>query len=246
MNLWPHGMPCRVDRLRTPTLSTRFGATCFVEHISVFGRASAYTPDTLTRVLRGSRPVVRRQSGTHVLSGARRHNQKMRRAIAIGGCVAGAGLLATSVAMASKSKRCDAAPSAARIPEYVLPLVDLVGEDAVAVIAMDPTWTELCDRAADYAALARDELKELLLAVARVVAFQVSLQVNRAPLTLGTPRVFRSRLHAVVEAVRVMRAAVEDKCASALDEFDEVAADIQRTHDDYAYNMLLDAQSRAP
>jgi hypothetical protein len=49
-----------------------------------------------------------------------------------------------------------------------------------------------------------------------------------------------------VEAVRVMRAAVEDKCASALDEFDEVAADIQRTHDDYAYNMLLDAQSRAP
>lgn len=170
----------------------------------------------------------------------------MRRAFAIGGCVAGAGLLATSVAMATKPRSSSAAvpAAAARIPEYVLPLVDLVGEDAVAMIAMDPTWTELCDRAADYCLLARDELKELLLAVARVVAFQVSMQVNGAPLTLGTPRKFRRQLHAVVEAVRIMRAAVEDKCASALDDFDEVAADIQRTHDDYAYNMLLDAQSR--
>ena len=111
------------------------------------------------------------------------------------------------------------------------------------MLALDPAWTELCDRAGEFATIAKDEFKALLLAVAKVVAFQVSVQVNGNRVTPGTPRLFRERLHAVIEAVRLMRAAVADKCPSALTDFDDVAADIQRTHDDYAFNMLLESRS---
>lgn len=161
-----------------------------------------------------------------------------RKLLAYGGAAAGVGLILTGLTMRTAKKT-----SKASIPDYVKPLAALVGEETVLVISTDPHWTELCDRASEFSALCRDEFKDLLRAVASVVAFQLSLQVNGSKLTLGTPRIFRTRLHAVVEAVRIMRAAVEDKCPSALDDFDEVAADIQRAHDDSAYNMQLEAAS---
>jgi hypothetical protein len=50
-------------------------------------------------------------------------------------------------------------------------------------------------------------------------------------------------MHAIIEAVRNMRAAIEAKFPASMDDFDDVAADIQRTHDDYCANMLLEAKS---
>lgn len=161
-----------------------------------------------------------------------------KKALAVGGMVAGLGLLYTGLTHRGSSSK---QPS---IPDYALPLVDIVGIETMRMLALDPVWMELCDRAGEFATTAREQFKELLVAAAKVVAFQVALQLKDNKVKPGTPRIFRTRLHAVIEAVRMMRAAVAAKCPSALVDFDEVAADIQRTHDDYAYNMLLEAHSR--
>jgi hypothetical protein len=154
--------------------------------------------------------------------------------LAYGGAAAGVGLIVTAVTMRRKPQ------TSTEIPQYVQHLTALVGEDTMRMISTDPAWTELAERASEFYVLAPEEFKELLRAIAHVVAFQMSLQVNRK-MTFGTPRLFRTKLHAVVEAVRTMRAVVADKCVSAIDDFDEVAADIQRAHDDAAYNVQLEA-----
>lgn len=170
-----------------------------------------------------------------------------------GGAAAGLGLLFSggmlskkkTLVSTSNSKSLKKQEICKTVPEYMKPLVPIVGEDAVCIISTDPIWSELCDRASEFYVLCKDEFKEFLMAVAGVVAFQISLRVNEEKITLGVPRKFRVKLHAVVESVRLMRAAVEDRCSSAIDDFDEVAAEIQRTHDDFAYNMQLEASNEA-
>ena len=152
------------------------------------------------------------------------------------GTLAGLGLLATSF----NKKRKEAKPA---LPSSIEPLLEFVQEDILSIISTDPTWTELCDRASEFTVLYKDSIVDFLHSVAAVVAFKISLRVNKQKISLGTPRIFRTKLHAVVECVRNMRAAVQDKCSSALDDFDEIAADIQRTHDDEAYNMQLEAMN---
>jgi len=159
--------------------------------------------------------------------------------LAYGGALAGVGLIASSLGQLRKA-RC-VPKKKISMPSSIEPLKEFVDEEILLIIATDSTWTELCDRASEFIVLYKDEMVDFLNAVAAVVAFQVSLQVNGGHISLGTPRIFRTKLHAVVEAVRVMRAAVQHKCSSALDDFDELAADIQRTHDDEAYNMQLAA-----
>jgi hypothetical protein len=172
-------------------------------------------------------------------------NKKMMNKLAYGGAAAGVGLIFAGLTMRPLStvERAKRIAKKRNVPDFAKPLVSIAGEETVLMICMDPTWSELCDRASEFYVLGKDEFKELLASVAAVVAFQVALQVNGGIPSLGTPRLFRVKLHAVVEAVRLFRAAVEHKCPSALDDFDEVAADIQRTHDDAAYNMQLDASS---
>jgi hypothetical protein len=167
---------------------------------------------------------------------------KKMNSLAYGGAAAGIGLIFAGLTMRPNSTAKKLAKKRT-VPNFAKPLVKLVGEETVLMICMDPTWAELCDRASEFYVLAKDEFKDLLQAVAAVVAFQIALQVNGGVPSLGTPRLFRTKLHAVVEAVRLMRAGVEHKCPSALDDFDEIAADIQRTHDDAAYNMQLEASS---
>lgn len=159
--------------------------------------------------------------------------------LAIGGLVAGGGMIyagMTGVFGGSKSSRSKS------IPEFAKPFLDLVDESVVLDVCYDSTWAELCDRAADFATIATEEFKDLLIAVGGAVAFQRELDEGRK-MSHGTPRVYRSRMHAIIEAVRNMRAAIESKFSSSLDDFDDVAAEIQRTHDDYSSNMLLEAQS---
>lgn len=165
----------------------------------------------------------------------------MRKTFAYGGAAAGVGLIVAGLTMRTSGRGKIAKKRS--IPDYMKPLLPIVGEETVAMISTDSTWAELCDRASEFFILCKPEFKELLVAVAGVVAFQVALQINGNAFNHGTPRLFRTKLHSVVEAVRLMRAAVEDKCPSALDDFDEIAADIQRTHDDAAYNMQLDVAS---
>lgn len=171
----------------------------------------------------------------------------MKKAAAIGGIAAGAGLLLAGVQrMSGKNKLKGGkveveAKKAKNVPDYVKPLINLVGEETIASISKDPAWTELCDRAADFYSLSVLEFKELCYAIADVVEFQMSLHQEKTKMNLGTPRLFRQKLHAVVEAVRNYRAGIELKCASALNDFDDVASDIQKAHDDAANNIFLES-----
>lgn len=129
------------------------------------------------------------------------------------------------------------------VPSYLEPIVPLVGEKVAAIIGTDSLWGELCDRAAEFAPLCKDEYSNFLMAVAGVIGFKLSLQVNNTKLTLGTPRLFRRKLHAVIEEVRNMRAEIEEKSASSLDDFDFIASDIQKLHDDESYNNYQECSS---
>lgn len=162
--------------------------------------------------------------------------------ILVGGSLASLGIIATGVANLTKKKQIIVKKSS--LPSSIEPLKEYVDEELLLIIATNSTWTELCDRISEFVVLYKEEIVDFLKAVASVVAFHISMQVNGRKISLGTPRLFRTKLHAVVEAVRTMRAAVQHKCSSVLDDFDEVAADIQRTHDDEAYNMQLEAGSK--
>lgn len=173
----------------------------------------------------------------------------MRKPIAIGGVAVGAGLFLIGVQkMFSKPNQLSGggkgtikAIKKQSIPDYIKPLVKLVGEETVLSISKDANWTELCDRAAEFYSLSVLEFKELCYAIAEVVEFQLKVHEDSSKITLGTPRIFRSKLHAVVEAVRNYRAGIELKSTSALNDFDDIASDIQRAHDDAAYNILLES-----
>jgi hypothetical protein len=127
---------------------------------------------------------------------------------------------------------------------YLPHLKELLGKETLEMLSMDKTWGELVDRVHnEFYLLCKDYFVEFANNVAGVVAFLVSLKVNKCELTFGTPRVFRKKLHPVIESIRKMRSVVERSAPSALMDFDELAAEIQRTHDDAAYNIQLEATS---
>jgi hypothetical protein len=159
----------------------------------------------------------------------------MKSFLLAGGAAAGLGLLMSKQFKRKKKEE------EISVPSYLKPLVVIGGEKLIALISTDSVWSELCDRLSEFYPIAKEEFKSFLEAVGGVVAFKVAMQVNENETKLGTPRMFRKKLHAVVESVRLMRYVVEDKCSTLLDDFDEVASDIQRTHDDEAYNMLLES-----
>jgi hypothetical protein len=159
--------------------------------------------------------------------------------LAVGGLIAGSGLLYAGMNGYFTSKTSQDVV----IPEFAKPFLEFVDESTVKNICLDSTWSELCDRAADFAIIAKEEFTELLLAVGDAVEYQQGIETQKIKLSHGSPRIYRKYMHAVIEAVRCMRAAIEHKFSSSLDDFDEIAADIQRTHDDYCSNMLLEAQA---
>jgi hypothetical protein len=120
-------------------------------------------------------------------------------------------------------------------------LEKIVGRDTAQMLSLDPTWLDLVDRLGEFAPFAKDEYKEVVIAAARVVAFNAALSLNKIKLSFGTPRKFRTRLHAVIEAVRCMRAQLEHAFPTCLEDFDEVAAEVQTTHNDYNNNMYFNS-----
>ena len=96
----------------------------------------------------------------------------------------------------------------------------------------------------DFQNMCKEEYKEFLVAVAGAIGFMISIKLNGGEIKLGTPRLFRKTSHPIIEAVRTMRAVLSVKCPSALVDFDEIAAEVQRTHDDNALNLQLEAGSK--
>jgi hypothetical protein len=155
--------------------------------------------------------------------------------VVLGGAVAAvAGFLYT---LTFKPKTSDKQQNAVNVDD----LEKIVGRDTAQMIALDPTWLDLIDRLGEFALFAREEYKDVVIAAARIVAFNVSLSLKQTKLSFGTPRKFRAKLHAVIEAVRCMRAQLDISFPSCLEDFDEVAAEIQTTHNDYNNNMYFNS-----
>ena len=126
-------------------------------------------------------------------------------------------------------------PPVTTIPPFAEPFVDLVGHESIQTICLDSTWLELCDRAGEFAIVAKGDFVQLLKAVADTILF---LRTDGATMTKSTPRLFRARSHLIIEAVRNMHATIEERGdEKLLREFEELAADFQRIHNDYAFNV---------
>lgn len=160
--------------------------------------------------------------------------------ILVGGAIAtAAGLLLYSNSKKSSVNN-DLKKSRLKTPN-VEDLEKIVGTDTAQMLALDPIWLDLIDRLAEFSPFAKEEYKDVVIAAARIVAFNAALSLNKIKLTFGTPRKFRSKLHAVIEAVRCMRAQLDLSFPSCLEDFDEVAAEIQTTHNDYNNNMYFNS-----
>jgi len=157
--------------------------------------------------------------------------------VVLGGAVAAVAGLFYTMTLKTKTSAQTQKGSSVNVDD----LERIVGRDTAKMIALDPTWLDLIDRLGEFALFAREEYKDVVIAAARIVAFNVSLSLKQIKLSFGTPRKFRSKLHAVIEAVRCMRAQLDITFPSCLEDFDEVAAEIQTTHNDYNTNMYFNS-----
>lgn len=163
----------------------------------------------------------------------------MPKVIAAGGAVAAvAGYFLYSFASKKTSLQ---TPTLSRRGVNVEDLEKIVGRDTAQMLALDSTWLDLVDRLGEFEPFARDEYKDVATAAARIVAFNAALTLHKVKLTFGTPRKFRTKLHAVIEAVRCMRAQLEHTFPTCLEDFDEIAAEVQTTHNDYNTNMYFNS-----
>jgi len=127
------------------------------------------------------------------------------------------------------------------LPEYLQVLNHFASEETLENIHLNQTWTEIVDRMSEFAVMAKPEFSIFLKAVGDTCRYNYDLERKEVQLTKGTPRVYRSFLHKIIEGVRLMRASIEEKSPSSLDDFDEMAAEVQRTHDDFATNIYYDS-----
>lgn len=165
----------------------------------------------------------------------------MKKLVAYGGIAAGVTLMGAAF-YAKPIKRF--AISKPVITDSMRPLLDFVKEETLLLISTNYLWMELCDRMADFAPICKEEYIEFLNSVANMVTFQQQLDSGEKKTTVGTPRLLASKLHEIIECVRVMRAAIADKAEYALNDFDEIAIDVQKKHDDDAYNIMLESTSK--
>jgi hypothetical protein len=151
--------------------------------------------------------------------------------VLLGGAVGAAGLYLYSKTRSSNVKT----------TPNVDDLEKIVGKETAQMLSLDSTWLDLVDRLGEFALFAKEEYKEVVLAAAGVVAFNTAVSLSKIKLSFGTPRKMRAKLHAVIEAVRCMRAQLDLTFPSCLDDFDEVAAEVQTTHNDYNNNMYFNS-----
>lgn len=159
--------------------------------------------------------------------------------LAYGGIAAGVGLMYAAIFLKSKPKL----KRMNDLSDAQKSLLDFATEHTLKTIAIDHLWFELCDRAADFATLAPKQFSELLYRVSKVVKFQNEIDLNEKKLTISTPRLYASKMHSIIECVRSFREQIMLKASYSLEDFDEIAADIQKKHDDDSSNMILHAQS---
>lgn len=107
--------------------------------------------------------------------------------------------------------------------------------------AVGDDWLDLLHRLKMFAKFAHEDFEAVTEACA-AFAREKAVAYERPKLSTADVMLLRKSLQALIEAVRLMRAVIELKSKTALEDFDEVATDLNAKVEDESSAVLLDQQ----
>lgn len=122
-------------------------------------------------------------------------------------------------------------------------LAERVVRDTLDVLQLDDDYLDVIARLAEFQPADPFNFAELARATAAVITFLCAVRA-RGKTTMADVMEYSTRGQEVIEAVRQMRSFLELKMPSALDDFDEIAVDVQSKYDEDREHVLFDAQLR--
>lgn len=125
-----------------------------------------------------------------------------------------------------------------KINQKMRTLLDpFLSSDQITVLEQDDQYIDLAYRFVEYASLT-PFFKMFLLSTLDLVEYKLSIQSAKQ----HHVKEFSRKGHTMIHSVRLMRTYLELKMPSLLDEFDEVAADVQTKYEEDHEHLLYDAQ----
>lgn len=125
---------------------------------------------------------------------------------------------------------------------YVLErLEDFATPEVVKALAVDDDFLDIAFRLSEFGAMTPQPYRATLKSMADVVSFLQDLPETKNG---SHVKLFSLKGHEMINAIRLMRAYLELKVPSVLDDFDEVAGDIQTKYDEEHERLLFDSQLR--
>jgi hypothetical protein len=112
-----------------------------------------------------------------------------------------------------------------------------LSEDQIEILELDDQYLDIAYRFMEYASLT-PYYKSFLHCVVNLIEYKTSIVSPKQ----HHVKEFSKKGHAVIHSVRLMRTYLELKMPSILDEFDEVAADVQTKYEEDHEHILYDAQ----
>lgn len=120
-------------------------------------------------------------------------------------------------------------------------LEEKVSSDVLDILSQDESYLNIVVRIAEYEPICPDAFEELVRAIVPVIKF---LNTTRKTITMQDNKDYVLLGHVVIDATRIFRTMLEMKMPNVLEDFDEVATDIQAKYDEDRESMLFDAQLR--
>jgi hypothetical protein len=103
----------------------------------------------------------------------------------------------------------------------------------------DPEYADILFRLLEFRELGPEGFQDLVNAIVNVVKFVNELDGR---IVQSTVKTYAKHGNVVIDCVRRMRAYMELKFPDAVDDFDEIAADIQSKYDETHERLLFEAQ----
>lgn len=119
-----------------------------------------------------------------------------------------------------------------------------LNEAANSILLLDMDFRTMCQQMSSFGKFDPDCYCQLLLGAAKLIHTQVALQRSELKAHFGVTKEAAGYASQVVESVRRLRAvlAARNGHAKVMEEFDEVAADLQRKCNEYMHNISMTVQ----
>lgn len=119
-----------------------------------------------------------------------------------------------------------------------------LNDAANGILLLDMDFRTMCHQMAPFGKFEPDCYCQLLLGVAKLIHTHVALQRSEMKAHFGVSKEAATYVSQVIESVRRLRAivAARNGHAKVMEEFDEVAADLQRKCNEYMHNISMTVQ----